>query len=55
MCVCGGRVWPLPGQFVILRSNTVNDGRTAICQFGLISKLGRGLGGGGGVTALNYC
>ena len=28
MCVCGGRVWPLPGQFVILRGNAVNDART---------------------------
>ena len=27
-CVCGGRVRPLPGQFVILRGNTVNDART---------------------------
>ena len=27
-CVCGGRVRPLPGQFVILRGNTVNDVRT---------------------------
>ena len=27
-CVCGGRKWPLAGQFVILRDYTVIDART---------------------------
>ena len=46
MCVCGGRVSPLPGQFVILRGNTVNDARTRdLPIWAFFSKLGRGIGG----------
>ena len=45
MCVCGGRVRPLPEQIVILRGNTVNDARTGDLPIWAISKLGRGKGG----------
>ena len=45
MCVCGGRVRPLPEQIVILRGNTVNDARTRDLPIWAISKLGRGKGG----------
>ena len=45
MCVCGDRVRPLPGQFVILRGNTVNDARTRDLPIWAYLKIGEGYRG----------
>ena len=43
MCVCGGRVRPLPRQvFVILRGNTVNDARTRDLPIWAYFEIGEG-------------